>query len=308
MTKSYLVPSQCRYPDKLLLTGGTHILMEVKSWQILLLSLTAGLATCGVKPRPDDHWTEIRVVTFNVRNSEMNDRGERAWEHRRPVAARMLKQLDADVLGLQEVSPRQREELNSDLSGYRGGGRGREGQNQGEQCPIFSRQSLTIEAQGMFWLSPTPLEPSIGWDAKMPRICTWVRYPGLTVLNTHLDYAGPESRREALKLIRRQARGSAVIMGDFNDHEGTSALEPVADLVDAFRAVHPRVETEPDGTRIPPKVTTYNAFKKKNQAGPRLDFIFVTPDLEPIEAEIISSESTVLPSDHQALAVRLRRR
>ena len=115
MTKSYLVPSQCRYPDKLLLTGGTHILMEVKSWQILLLSLTAGLATCGVKPRPDDHWTEIRVVTFNVRNSEMNDRGERAWEHRRPVAARMLKQLDADVLGLQEALRSQIDEIVTSL-------------------------------------------------------------------------------------------------------------------------------------------------------------------------------------------------
>ena len=277
-------------------------------WKVLILTGIAGLTTCALKPRPPDLLNDFRVVTFNVRNSDMNDRGERAWEHRRPVASGLLLQLDAEILGLQEVSPRQRADLDLDLSDYQGAGHGRDGRNQGEQCPIYSRRSLVVEAEGMFWLSPTPLKPSVGWDAKMPRICTWIRYPGLTVFNTHLDYAGPQSRREALQLIRRQTKGSAVIMGDFNDREGTSALEPVEDLVDAYRAVHPRLETQPDGTRLPQSNTTYDAFKKEKLNGPRLDFVFITPDLEPLEAEIVTAEGTVAPSDHRALAVHLRRR
>jgi len=268
----------------------------------------AGFATCAVKPRSPQLLSDFKVVTFNVRNSEMNDPGERAWSRRRPVAKSMLLQLDADILALQEVSAGQRRDLDVDLAGYQGAGRGRDGHNQGEQCPIYSRRDLSIEAEGMFWLSPTPLKPSVGWDARMPRVCTWIRYPGLTVFNTHLDYAGPQSRREALRLIRRQAKGSAVILGDFNDREGTPTMDPVEDLVDAFRAVHPRVETRPDGTREVQNTTTYDGFKKGNLTGPRLDFVFVTPDLEPLEAEIVQPEGEILPSDHKALTVHLRRR
>ncbi|MBX3172394.1 MAG: endonuclease/exonuclease/phosphatase family protein [Candidatus Eremiobacteraeota bacterium] len=279
----------------------------MKRWKLLLLVVVAGLGLFAFKPGPSTSLSDFRVVTFNVRNSDMNDPGQRAWSQRRAVASAMLLRLDADILGLQEVSPAQRADLDLDLNGYRSLGQGREGRGKGEQCPIYSRRSLPTEAEGMFWLSPTPLKPSVGWDARMPRICTWIRYPGVTVFNTHLDYAGPASRREALKLIRRQARGSAVIMGDFNDREGSQTLDPVDDLVDAFRAVHPRVAVAPDGTRLAQNVTTYTAFRKENQQGARLDFVLVTPDLRPVEAEIITAKGDVLPSDHRALAVRLRR-
>lgn len=140
------------------------------------------------------------------------------------MARTMLQLLNFDVLGLQEVSGEQRVDLEQDLIGYRSVGQGRDPGGRGEQCPVFFRHALQVEAEGMFWLSPTPLTPSVGWDAQLPRICTWTRFPGLTVFNAHLDHAGAQSRRESLHLIRRMARGSAVIMGDFNDSEGTPAL------------------------------------------------------------------------------------
>ena len=273
----------------------------------LLLVALAGLALCAFKPSPSATLDDFRLVTFNVRNSEMDDPGELNWQARRPVARAMLLGLEADILGLQEVSPQQRADLDLDLSGYRGVGKGRQGNGKGEQCPIYSRRGLQVESQGMFWLSPTPMEPSIGWDAKMPRICTWIRYPGLTVFNTHLDYAGPESRRQALQLIRRQAKGSAVILGDFNDREGSQALDPVDDLVDAFRAVHPRLEPQLYGLRSVQNVSTYHGFQGENRVGHRIDFVFVTPDLQPLEAEIVKPSGTVLPSDHWALSVHLKR-
>jgi len=280
----------------------------VKSLKVLLVVASAGLALCAFKPRPSSNLNDFRLVTFNVRNSEMQDQGERNWSVRRPVARQMLLGLDADILGLQEVSPQQRADLDSDLSGYQGAGAGRKGDGKGEQCPIYSRRGLRIESEGMFWLSPTPMKPSIGWDAKMPRICTWIRYPGLTVFNTHLDYAGPKSRRLALQLIRGQAKGSAVILGDFNDREGSKALDPVDDLVDAFRAVHPRLEPRLDGMRTPQNLSTYHAFRGEDRVSHRIDFVFVTPDLEPVEAEIVEPTGTVFPSDHWALSVHLRRR
>lgn len=260
----------------------------------------AGLALCAFRPKPSSTLDDIRLVCFNVRNSEMGDPGVRSWGVRRPVVGQMLLGVGADILGLQEVSPQQRAHLDQDLIGYQSVGGGRRGQGKGEQCPIYSRTGLQIESQGVFWLSPTPLQPSIGWDAKMPRICTWIRYPGVTVFNTHLDYAGPESRRRALQLIRRQARGSAIILGDFNDREGSDALEPVDDLVDAFRAIHSRVE---QGASL----GTYHAFRGDQRVNRRIDFIFVTPDLVPVEAEVLKPTGSVLPSDHWALSVHLRR-
>ena len=274
---------------------------------VILTAVLIGLAAWALDSRSPYGQDDLRLATFNVRNSTMDPSGERAWAQRRPVARRMLLGLDADILGLQEVTSEQRRNLDEDLVGYRGFGQGRDGNGSGEQCPIYSQGSLTVEDHGVFWLSPTPLRPSKGWDASVPRICTWVRYPGLTVFNTHLDYAGPVSRRKSLQLIRRHSKGSVVIMGDFNDHEGAPALEPVDDLVDAFRSIHPRVELA-GGQRVIQNVTTYTAFKKGTARGPRLDFIFVSPDLEPLEARIITSHSQVLPSDHRALFVHLRRR
>ena len=46
---------------------------------------------------------------------------------------------------------------------------------------------------GCFWLSETPDKPSVGWDAKYPRICSWAqlqdRNTGNTLyfLNTHFE-------------------------------------------------------------------------------------------------------------------------
>ncbi len=265
------------------------------------------LAGCGSATRPGDLPQEFRVATFNVRNSDMEDSGKRAWSERRPVARTMLQLLNSDVLGLQEVSGQQRLDLDQDLIGYAGVGQGRERGGGGEQCPIYFRRELKVEARGMFWLSPTPLTPSRGWDAQLPRICTWIRCSGLTIFNAHLDHAGPQSRRESLRLIRRMARGSAVILGDFNESEGAPALEPVEELVDAFRALHPRVESDREGLRLARRSNTFQAFGKSRMTGRRIDFVFVTPDLQPLEAEIVRVQGRVRPSDHRALTVLLKR-
>lgn len=217
------------------------------------------------------------------------------------MAMHMLGAQHAAIFGFQEVSAEQRCDLDRELSDYRGVGDGRDGQGQGEQCPVYVRGGFEPEASGTFWLSPTPTQPSRGWDANMPRICTWVRYPGLTVFNTHLDFKGAESRLEALKLIRQRISGSAIVMGDFNDEEGSSALAPLADLVDAYRSVQP---FDPDRDE-----TTYHAFEGERHTGPRIDFIFVTPDLKAVEASIVreGSASGPFPSDHRAVTVRLRK-
>lgn len=255
-----------------------------------------GLFLYGRATAPRFPAREFTVLTFNVRSSLMADKGDRNWEERRPLALDLLTWKSPDIVGFQEVSPEQRRDLSSGLDDYRHVGSGRDADGGGEQCPIYWKEKgLVKEASGTFWLSPTPSRPSRGWDAQLPRICTWVRYSDFTVFNAHLDHAGRESRRQSLRLIRGRARGSVVILGDFNDAQSAPALEPVDDLVDAYAQVHPRE-----------RPTFHNFQGAQAQEGHRIDFVFVSPDLEVVSAQVVDYESKV--SDHYPVLVRFRQK
>lgn len=273
---------------------------------LLLLFLLGylGLTQLAFVPRKP---LEFGVMTFNVRSSQMRDKGPRSWAQRRPVALAMVEQQGADIVGFQEVSGTQRRDLEAGLPGYTARGLGRDGRDQGEQCPLFWKSRFTALDSGTFWLSPTPNVPSTGWDASMRRICSWVRFSEFTVFNTHLDYAGPESRRQSLRMIRRRAKGSIIVLGDFNDRESSHALDPVDDLVDVYERMHPRVALGIHEVRPARDETTYTAFKGSDRVGARIDFILVSPDLEVISAEIVESTGDVLASDHSAVMAHLRK-
>lgn len=277
------------------------------NFQNLLLTAITGLLTIVVYSelsKSGQPLQDFSVMTFNLRSSDMGDPGLSEWSYRKPVALDLIHEYHPDIVGLQEISPTQRTDLDQSLVNYSSAGLGRDATNQGEQCPVFWKNGPTPIEQGTFWLSPTPSVPSKGWDAQLPRICTWVRYPGLTIYNTHLDFAGKEARRNSLELIRRHCRGSSIIMGDFNDREGSTALEPVSDFVDAYSKIKPqRHEGEEDLSED----ATYHAFQGNNHASPRIDFILVSPDLEVRDAEILRSTGPVFPSDHYPVLVHLHK-
>ncbi len=275
--------------------------------QNLLLTAISGLLAIAVYSevsKSNEPLQDFSVMTFNLRSSDMNDPGLSAWSYRKPVALDLIHDYHPDIVGMQEITPTQRQDLDQDLVNYWSVGIGREPDNKGEQCPVYLKNGPQAIDHGTFWLSETPNVPSIGWDARMPRVCTWVKYPGLTIYNTHLDYAGPEARRKSLALIRRHASGSAIIMGDFNDNEGSTALEPVSDFVDAYQSVNPH---STPGAEDIAENATYHAFQGDNHASPRIDFILVSPDLEVRNAEIVKSTGPVFPSDHYPVLVHLHK-
>lgn len=81
---------------------------------------------------------------------------------------------------------------------------------------------------GTFWLSETPEEPSMGWDAACKRTATWAlmkcRKTGkkFYFVNTHLDHKGSEAQKNGLKLIVDRIDDinpegyPMVLTGDFN--------------------------------------------------------------------------------------------
>ena len=59
----------------------------------------------------------IRVMSFNVRTSNASD-GANGWEFRRELFFQTIAAFDPDLLGMQEVTPQQHDDVVSRLKDY----------------------------------------------------------------------------------------------------------------------------------------------------------------------------------------------
>lgn len=227
------------------------------------------------------------VLTFNIRYPSPAD-GRHAWWLRRERVADLLRRLQPDVAGLQEVMPAQRTFLEHALPEYAFLGVGRDADGGGEQCCLLFKRDLQVEDHGTFWLSPQSERPgSVGWDAALPRICTWAKLQDLWVMNAHLDHLGERARANAARqILDRLPAGPGVLMGDFNATDGDEPVEILKTrLKDAW------IEARP-GEPPPP---TWHGFEAIEDA-PRIDFIWTTPDLRATACEVVQERPCA--SDH----------
>jgi endonuclease/exonuclease/phosphatase family metal-dependent hydrolase len=169
----------------------------------------------------------IGIATYNIRYANRGD-GLDWWDYRSDAVIGYLQPLD--VIGLQEVTDSQFTTLRGALADFHAYGLGRDdGVSGGERAAIFYRKKRFREIEkGTFWLSENPEQVGVaGWDAALPRTCTWIKLEevreGKTFLvaNTHFDHRGSLAREKSSQLIRRKllelAGGiSIVLMGDFN--------------------------------------------------------------------------------------------
>jgi endonuclease/exonuclease/phosphatase family metal-dependent hydrolase len=185
----------------------------------------------------------VRLMSFNVRYDTAKD-GAHNWIHRRRLVSNTVAYHDPDVVGVQEAMSHQLRELEILLPQYEWVGDARDSVAAGgEHTAIgYRRDRFTAEETDTFWLSPTPdAAGSVGWDARHPRVATWVRLrerdsgDGLFVVNTHLDHTGERARREGIALVLdRLARlvddDPVVLGGDFNCVVG----EPAHDAASGY--------------------------------------------------------------------------
>src|SRR5262245_33794762 len=116
------------------------------------------------------------VVTYNIRYDNPSD-GPDGWVHRREAMVKYLVETKADLIGLQEVLPQQRDYLADKLTDYAHYSVGRDDGVKGEATPIFYRKvRYDLLDQGTFWLSDTPdMTGSKRWDAGLPRVVSWLK-------------------------------------------------------------------------------------------------------------------------------------
>lgn len=264
---------------------------------------------------------ELSLLTFNIRYATAAA-GPNAWEHRADFVAEVIREADADVVGLQEALRGQLDDLAAALPRYAEVGVGRDdGRTRGEHATIlYDRARFAVAESGTFWLSETPETPgSMHWGNRITRVCTWARLVekatgrAVYVYNTHLDHESQPSRERSVRLVAERigARTHAdpvVVMGDLNAGEdnpaalfllGGTGVPPAPMFKDAFRTLHPD-ETE---------VGTFNAFRLGNTGGAKIDYVFVPADAEVVEADIIRAQREGrYASDHFPVFARIRLR
>jgi endonuclease/exonuclease/phosphatase family metal-dependent hydrolase len=257
----------------------------------------------------------FRVMTFNIRTASAAD-GPNAWNLRRDLVIETIRGQKPDVIALQEVLLSQATELRAALPEYGFVGVGRDdGAEQGEFVPIFyRRERFSLLDSGHFWLSQTPEQVgSVGWDAALPRIATWVRLQfkdaplaEVRIADVHFDHQGARARAESAKLIRRfsEALGgrALVVLGDFNCPPGS---EPYRILTEEGRNAAALTDIQA-GSAPAAARGTFHGFTGQSQQG-RIDWILVNRRFRATDAVVEQrSFDGRYPSDHFPVVATLR--
>ncbi|MFQ9886770.1 MAG: endonuclease/exonuclease/phosphatase family protein [Negativibacillus massiliensis] len=263
----------------------------------------------------------IKVVSFNLRRDFGPQRKNR-WESRKELAARMIAESDAAIIGVQEFLPKMRQDLKTLLDGYSIFGKGRlSGKDPGNDEHsdiIIKNNDVEVASCTTFWLSKHPDVPSRAYFAVYPRICTVaevkIKKSGrrLRVFNTHFDHVSPFARTFGAKMILEQIHRfnqtdplPTIVMGDFNAKPNSKAVRTMRENLHGYQNVKLQ---DIYGFLDQLIGNTYHGFTGKiKQKFKPIDYIFVSDDFEVVKASVeITSYDGMYPSDHYPVSAVLR--
>ncbi len=222
--------------------------------------------------------SDISVMSYNIRYDNPND-GKDRWNNRRNSIVTFIQNAEPDIIGMQEVLHGQLQFISNQITDYSYIGVGRDdGKIKGEYSPIFYRKkTLVLQESHTFWLSETPDSISVGWDAALPRICTYARFEHKNtqkqfwVFNTHFDHRGEEARKQAADLILRTIKEvnktqiPVILTGDFNLTPDTVPIQQLQQqMEDVMYGVLPSAKD----------YGTFNGFELVPSESQRIDYIF----------------------------------
>jgi endonuclease/exonuclease/phosphatase family metal-dependent hydrolase len=253
---------------------------------------------------------KMNMGTYNIRLQTSADSAARSWVNRKADVARVIKQYDFDVFGVQEVGNKnQEEDLKALIPVYTYFGKGRDNQagTKGEQIGIFFKTNrFGLKGKGSFFLSETPDTISKGWDAAFRRMCVWVKlYDSLNrrdfyVFCTHFDHMGAKARVESAKLIVERVKSIAadspvLFVGDLNvSPDATEMYKTLNTAFDDSREISKKRPTGSVGT-----FNGYNVSKTLFPVSERIDYIFCKK-FNVLDYRVITNKFSdeTYPSDH----------
>lgn len=254
----------------------------------------------------------IDVISYNIRYDNPDDTPNN-WDNRKEFLIAQLNFYRPDVFGIQEGLIHQVKEIDSELEDYAYFGVGRDfGDERGEHTAIFyNTKTVALIDESTFWLSTSPQTPSKGWDAALPRTCTYgvfkIKNSGarFMVFNTHFDHKGDRAREKSSKLILKKIKElnpenyPVVVTGDFNLESNSKGVQIIlSEMKDSFE--------EAGKNAFGPK-GTFNGFRIDKAVERRIDYIFVSDEFKIIKSAILSdSDDARYPSDHLPVFTRLK--
>ncbi len=255
---------------------------------------------------------QIEVMSYNIKYATEKD-GENSWSKRKDHLTNQLKFYEPGILGLQEAVIEQLKHFEDHLPHYKYAGVAREdGKQKGEfTAVLYDTIKFIKEEDHTFWLSDTPQMVSVGWDAALPRVCTWVRFKDritgkrFLVFNSHFDHIGKQARLESARLILQKISEintedlPVILMGDFNLEPEEEGIKLFSKNMNDSKWVSRKVSFGPEGT--------FNGYNFHEAPSRRIDYIFTSKDnIEVLKYGVLTdSKDLKYPSDHFPVLVQL---
>ncbi|WP_235297191.1 endonuclease/exonuclease/phosphatase family protein [Portibacter marinus] len=231
----------------------------------------------------------LKAISYNIKYHDQKAEVD-TWDERKDAMIVFFRDEIADFFGLQEVLESQLKFIDQELEHYNYIGVGRDdGENEGEFCPILYDSTVWRPIKHKtIWLSETPNEVSIGWDAACNRIVTFGIFENresgdqIAIFNTHFDHKGKEAKRKSVELlvdfVKKESLGlPTLILGDFNLEPNGSLYWALTDDFHDTKFKSYSVHEEHEGT--------YNGFQLEGRFRDRIDYIFFQGGIEAISYE-----------------------
>ncbi|WP_299155367.1 endonuclease/exonuclease/phosphatase family protein [uncultured Christiangramia sp.] len=246
---------------------------------------------------------DISVMSYNIKYANEND-GENSWSKRKDFITDQIQFYEPQILGLQEAVKIQIEHFLVEVDGYQSIGVAREdGREKGEFTAIlYKTKDLEVEESSTFWLSETPEEVSTGWDAALPRICTYALLRNkdsgkkFWVFNTHFDHIGKNARTKSAELILKKIAElntnqlPVFLMGDLNLEPHAEGVLNILKQLQDSRVIAQKT-LGPEGT--------FNGFQFDKPVNRRIDYIFVNDQISVNKYAVLTDSNDLkYPSDH----------
>jgi endonuclease/exonuclease/phosphatase family metal-dependent hydrolase len=234
----------------------------------------------------------LRVASYNLRYDSPSDSLDN-WKYRKNTIAKLIQFHDFDIFGTQEGLEHQLTQLLEKLPGYDYLGVGRDdGKNAGEFSAIFyKKDQFQLLEKGNFWLSQDSTKPNKGWDAALPRICSWGKFRekesgfSFYVFNAHFDHVGTVARKESAKLIMEKiaqiaGKEPVLLTGDFNVDQTSESYKTLGSgpLKDSYLLADLTYGAS----------GTFNSFKADTSTDQRIDHIFISDHFKALKHGILT--------------------